>query len=360
MAANHRSSLPDWLFRTLQRAGLHAEPGQTPASLLIRLEGSKPVEFEVVSFPILSLERAHEMILGTRRHNPKARLLLAIRHLSERTREILLTWGCSWAEEATGIVHVAAPGLLVNVNGALISELRPRPAARSRLRDRSGLLAEALLISSPHDKIFLRAIANHAHVSNALASRVLARLSKNNLIEIHGAGPNRFWQQADRGGLLDLWAAEEHRSPEKTCGLYVWSRSPQGLLDKLASLNRLTQKWALGGPAAANSYAPTLTTYPDPTIWVDARVPPEDVAKALKGEIADKGANIQLWQSERSLPLELATVQAPKERSSPPRGQEIRLVSKPRAYIETVGAHGRSQEIAQNLRERILSGNESG
>jgi hypothetical protein len=28
-------------------------------------------------------------------------------------------------------------------------------------------------------------------------------------------------------------------------------------------INQLTERWALGGPAAANSYAPTLTTYPD-------------------------------------------------------------------------------------------------
>jgi hypothetical protein len=98
-------------------------------------------------------------------------------------------------------------------------------------------------------------------------------------------------------------------------------------------------------------HAPTLTTDPDPTIWVDARVPPEDAARALGGELAESGANIQLWQSEGNLPLELATAQAP--------GREIRLVSKPRAYIEAVGARGRSPEVAQNLRERILATNES-
>lgn len=356
MAANHRSSLPDWLFRTLQGAGLRVEPGQTFTSLLIRLEGSRPVEFEVASFPVLSMERAQEVIEGTRQHSPKARLLLAIRHLSQRTREMLRTWGCSWVEEATGIVHLVAPGLLVNVNGTSISESRPESGVRARLRNHSGLLAEALLLSGPDDKIFLRTIASHAHVSNALASRVLTRLSKNNLVEVHGAGPNRFWQLSDRGGLLDLWAAEEQRQPQKTCGLYVWSRSPQELFLKLPLLDRLTRKWALGGPAAANSYAPTLTKYPDPAIWVDARVPPEEVAKALQGELADRGANIQLWQSERNLPLELSTMQMPDERSAPPHGQEIRLVSPPRAYIETVGAPGRSPEIAQHLRERILSG----
>lgn len=359
MAANQRSSAPDWLFRTLQRAGLRVESGHTSSSLLIQLEGSRPIEFGVLLFPVLSLERAQELVQNLRGPNPKTRFLFAIRQLSERTREMLRTSGCSWAEELTGIVHIVAPGLLVNVNGISNSKLRSESAVRARLRDRSGLLAEALLISNPKDKILLRTIASRAHISTALASRVLTRLSKNNLMDIQGAGPNRFWRLADRGGLLDLWAAEEHQRPEKTYGLYVWSRSPQGLLEKLPSLNRLTQAWALGGPAAANSYTPTLTTHPDPSIWVDARIPPEEVARALQGEIADKGANIQLWQSERNLALKLATYQLPKERRSPPSGQELRLVSKPRAYIETIRAAGRSPEIAQNLRERILSGNES-
>lgn len=358
MMANQRSLAPDWLFRTLQRAGLRVESGRTSASLSIRLEGSAPIEFDVLNFPVLSLERA-EQIAQRAGQNPETPVLLAIRHLSERTREMLHASGCSWAEEATGIVHIVAPGLLVNVNQSSKAERRPESAVRARLRDRSGLLAEALLISSPNDKISLRTIAKRAHISTALASRVLSRLGTSNLIEVHGAGPNRFWRLADRGGLLDLWAAEEHRSPEKTCGLFVWSRTPQGLLEKLPSLNHLTQIWALGGPAAANFYTPTLTTYPDPAIWVDARIPPEEVARALKGEIADKGANLQLWQSEGNLPLTLATVQASKEPSSSPPSRELRLVSKPRAYIETVRAAGRSPEIAQNLRERILSRNES-
>src|SRR5947209_1958238 len=103
MAANQRCSVPDWLFRTLQRAGLRVESGHTPASLMIRLEGATPLEFDVLSFPVLSLERAQEIIQSSRGGNPKARPLLAIRHLSERTREVLRTCGFSWAEEVTGI-----------------------------------------------------------------------------------------------------------------------------------------------------------------------------------------------------------------------------------------------------------------
>jgi hypothetical protein len=318
---------------------------------MIRLEGSRPMEFDVLRLPVLSLERAQQLVESARSRSPEPRVLLAIRQLSDRTRDTLRAASCSWAEELTGVVHVVGPGLFVNVNRELNSEGRRESRERARLRGRSGLLAEALLTSPPREKIDLRTLARRAHASNALASRVLNRLSQMNLVEVHGAGPHRSWLLADRGGLLDLWGAEEHPRPEKSYGIYVWSRSSQGLLEKLPALDTLTDAWALGGPAAANSYAPTLTTYPDPTIWMDARIPPEDVARVLGGDIAEKGANVQLWQSERNLPLELATP-AIRERSSVRR---IRLVSKPRAYIETFRAAGRSPEIAQNLREGILS-----
>src|SRR5437773_1253392 len=116
MTANQRSSAPDWLFRTLQRAGLRVESGRTPESLIVRLQDSKPIEFDVLAFPVLSLERAQEIVRSIPARNPKARFLLAIRQLSERTREMLRTSGCSWAEELSGIVHIVAPGLLINVN----------------------------------------------------------------------------------------------------------------------------------------------------------------------------------------------------------------------------------------------------
>jgi hypothetical protein len=331
------------------------EPGGTSASIKIRLQDSKPIELDVLTFPVLSLERTQEIVQSIPARNPKKQFLLAVRQLSERTREMLRTSTCSWAEELSGIVHIVGPGLLVNVNAGSNSKRQRESAVRARLRGRSGLLAEALLTSRPKDRIVLGAIANRAHVSNALASRVLTRLSKINLIEVHGAGPNRSWRLADRGALLDLWAAEEQQRPEKSYGLYVWGRSTQGLYEKLPSLNHLTPAWALAGAAAANAYAPTLTTNPDPVIWINARIPPEEVARTLQGEIVDKGANIQLWQSERNLPLELATYLSKK----PGSGQELRLVSKPRAYLEAVRAAGRAPEIAQNLRERILSGNES-
>ena len=99
-----------------------------------------------------------------------------------------------------------------------------------------------------------------------------------------GAGPNRKWKLTDLGALLDLWAQEE-REVERVTGLYVWSRSPAAVYDKLPALNDLKVQWALAGVSAANLYAPTLTTTPNPIVRIDASVPASRVAEALGGEI---------------------------------------------------------------------------
>jgi len=68
-------------------------------------------------------------------------------------------------------------------------------------------------------------------------------------------------------------------------------------------LNQLSTPWALGGTAAANLYAPTLTINPDPAVWIDSRVSASEVAHLLDGELVEKGSNLQLWQSGREAML---------------------------------------------------------
>jgi hypothetical protein len=153
--------------------------------------------------------------------------------------------------------------------------------------------------------------------------------------------------------LLDLWAAEEE-PPPPPAGLYVWTRSPKDILQKLALLDEVSEHWALGGAAAANVYAPTLTVIPEPTVWFDARVPAEEIARALGGEIVDQGANLHLCQSEQGLALTHATLWKPPEAAAG-EADGLRIVTRARAYIEALKEGRRSAEIAQNLREKILS-----
>jgi hypothetical protein len=83
-------------------------------------------------------------------------------------------------------------------------------------------------------------------------------------------------------------------------------------------LHELKIQWAASGLTAANLYAPTLNTTPDPTIWVDSSQPATEIASLLGGEIVDKGANFQVWQSPGNFPLHNIGVWLPKGEHSIP------------------------------------------
>ena len=355
MVVSRTRSSADWLIRTLQRLeGLQARKGARASSIIVRVHGSAPIAFNVRYLPVLSRERAKELVQeGQVLPRQKYRPLLATRLLSEPTRELLRKAGVSWVEQLTGVSRLVGPGLLVEVKAEDISQRRKAPSDRARLRQRSGLIAEVLLLAPQQERIQAGKLIRQTGLSAGLVSRLLHRLASLKLLEINGAGPNRYWQFVDRGGLLDLWAAEGEPPPPPT-GLYVWTRSPKELIEKLALLDGVSEHWALGGAAAANVYAPTLTIIPEPTVWFDARVPAERVARAIGGEIVDNGANLWLWQSEQGLALTHATLWKPPGTAAMESG-ELRIVTRARAYIEALKEGGRSAEIAQNLREKILS-----
>jgi predicted transcriptional regulator len=312
------------------------------------------VAFNVQHFPVLSRERASELVKeGSALHRQKALPLLATRQLSEPTRELLRKAGMSWVEQLTGVCRLAGRGLLVEAKVDDISRQRKAPSVRARLRQRSGLIAEVLLLTPLQGKIQAAKLIRQTGLSAGLVSRLLHRLARLKLLEINGGGPNRYWRLVDRGGLLDLWAAEEE-PPPPTIGLYVWTRSPREMIQKLAILDKVSEHWALGGAAAANVYAPTLTVNPEPAVWFDGRVPPERVARAIGGEIVDKGANLYLCQSDQGLALTYATLWKPPDAAAMEFGT-LRIVTRARAYIEALKEDHRSAEIARNLREMILA-----
>lgn len=356
MSPSAKESATEWVSGILQRVeGLHALPGSAPDSLSVTANGGRQTTFEILSIPILSQEKADELVRAWQNSGPsidRPNRLIATQQSSLATRELLRINGISWVERRTGICRLSAPGLLVDVKveGAKQKE----SAIRARLRDRSGLVAEILLLNFLHKEIRLTNLAKQAHVSTALSSRVLTRLAELKLLDVHGAGPHRFWKISNAGGLLDLWATEEQSGAQST-GVYVWSRSPQELLKKMPQLDELNGCWALAGTAAANLYAPTLTIFPDPSIWIESRFSSRQAATALGGEIVDKGANLQILQSKNDLVFENSSLWVPTNAAADLATQNLRIISRPRAYIETINAGGRGPEVGQNLRQRIIS-----
>jgi hypothetical protein len=350
-----RLPIPAWLLRLLAHIQSLNLTKNEDNTLTITLSGdNRRRTFEVFAIPVLSKEKARELIKKRELFatNPARGLLVATRQLADQTRELLRESGISWAEELTGVCHLTGRGLLIDTRIRDDSERKDRSAVHAKLRARSGLVVESILTFFRHEPILIKTIAARADVSPALAFRVLWRLSRLNLLEVHGSGPNRYWKLNEAGGILDLWAAEEE-PPKRVTNLYVWTRSPQDLLRKLPELDRFEPKWAIGGTAAANLYAPILSSDPEPAVWVDAHLPAKEIASALGGEVVDKGSNLRIWQSDDNLPLNLAT--AVSRGTAGENASNVRLVSPARAYIEAVNAGGRGPDVAQNLRERILS-----
>jgi hypothetical protein len=346
--------IPTWVMRFLRQLGsVTAAPLKGDLFALWVAQGKKH-RFAVKLYPSLSQERAQKVVRDWNGRSLRDSLLLAVRELAPRTRETLRQAGVSWMESDTGICHIVAPGILIDtqVKEAQPAERTPTPA---KLRDRSGLIAEALLNTPDRHEIRVAAMAKSTNVSTALVSRVFQRLTGLQILEEQGAGPKRSWSLKDFGALLELWSKEE-RSVERVTELYVWSRSPQALYEKLPKLHELKAQWAIAGLAAAHLYSPILTTPPNPILRLDAAVPAQDAAKVLGGEVVEKGANLQVWQTSGNLALHEVEpwLSKPGSIGDPVRGGLLQIISRPRAYIETIGAPGRAPEVAQSLRERMM------
>jgi AraC-like DNA-binding protein len=353
------TQIPVWLLRLLRQIhGLSVEVTDD-RSILLSAHGGRRQIFKVEYHPVLSGEKANLLLQEWKRTSEgRSRILLAVQRLAPHTRQLLRTAGLSWAEAETGICHLAAPGILIDVTVEDESEQSNSKIARAKLRDRSGLVAEVLLTSNRTAELRLAAVAARANASTGLVSRIFARLTNLKILRKEGAGPNRFWRLADAGALLDLWSREE-RQPEHRTNLYVWSRSPEALMEKLPELEKQNIRWAVAGVSAANLYAPTLTVTPAPIIWVDASLPVSEVASVLGGQVVDQGSNLEVWQSPGNLILfELKRWKPARENGVPLIQHALPIVSQPRAYIETFAGPGRAPEVAQNLRERMLTSND--
>jgi hypothetical protein len=351
-------AIPDWISRLLHQVEGISFDQISGDSFNVSVPGGKHYTFTIRSFPSLSREKALDLVNSWKATKSlRIRPIIASRKLAPPTRDILRQAKVSWIEAETGVCHFVAPGILIDAKIEEHGHQKNLDSTKIRLRDRSGLIAEAVLTSPRADELRLSTIVKQTNVSSGLASRLFRRLTDLGILTEHGGGPNRKWQLTDFGALLDLWAQEE-REVERATSLYVWSRSPEALYDKLPALNDLKVQWALAGVSAANLYAPTLTTTPNPIVRIDASVPASQAAEALGGEIVQKGANLHLWQTTGNAALyNIAPWISAHGGIGRANGGLLQIVSRPRAYIESIAGPGRTPDVAQNLRERMIASN---
>lgn len=353
-ARRSHPSIGSWILRRLREIpglGVAVVNGRHPC-LTLRVASGPRAVFDLHEERLVSQERARTLAESAARSNRPT--LVATARLTSQSRALLRRAGVSWIERDTGQCRISGPGVLVEITrghdpspGEGGAQKPAKEVPPALLRDKSGLLAESLLIRPHHAPIALGEIATEAGVSRSLASRLLARLTSLGILEPQGGGPRKRWTLRDPGALLDRWAEEERAEPEEATGISAWSRTIGELIERVASLDDLD--YALGGVGAANLYAPTLTAAPLLEIWISAEAPPTSVANQLKGEIVATGANVRLLQRSGDMALHYARLLPSVKQAT--RGP--RLVSPYRAYVEARRSVGRGPEVAEALRRTL-------
>lgn len=329
------------------------------------------------------LEQPHDQP----RSAPVARLLV-VRRLRAPYRLRLAEQRYSWVETDDGFLHLDVPPYFVHVEparrrltdsteAATKAAPKARPGDRPvRLQGRTAQCAEALCLwaaalssnTASLPALTPNTLAAAAGVTATLAGRVLHRLEEDGVL-----APERkerrtiCWHLRDLQRLVDLWTAED-RAQRRVTKAYVYARHSGELYEKLARLSRVTPDWALGGTAAANVYAPTLTADPTPTVYLPRLLDTAEAAAALGGEIVDSGANLVFWQvprdpwrafAGRSLQhnaseTTMAVLRHAAHWPLPWHERGLSLISAPRALMEALqDESGRSEEVAKALETRL-------
>ncbi|MBI4538940.1 MAG: hypothetical protein HY704_05450 [Gemmatimonadetes bacterium] len=339
------------VLRRLRRADLTVEK-DGPADMLVSVMGGAPVPLLLKVRHRFSEQHLEEF----QQHNRSSvhPVVLVTQALSPQRREQFRRLNLSWIEYETGVVHMRAPGLAVDLpeDPSLVAG-DSAPPAMPGLAGKAGVIVEAVVeLAQQRELVTQQEVVGLAGSTPAWTSKVFNALLAAGVLDVVGAGPRKRWRP-DLDGLLDLWLKGRGPDPQ-TAGLYVHARSAEALLVKLAALDAGELPYAVGGVVAADLYEPTLTTRPVPAVWIPAAAPPEDLAGSLGGEVVAAGANLITWQASGDPALRLARPLGSWR--GPPAGEAdaIMLVSPGRACVEAATAPGRGPDAGESLRRALL------
>jgi hypothetical protein len=247
-------------------------------------------------------------IVDDARHLPKGtRLLLVARSTTEEARRLLEEQGIG-VLDTQGNMRVVLPGLFLWTEGGRAAEARhDKKGPPVRLTGKAGVAAQALL-REPRRDWKVQDLAKAAAISPGLAHRVLARLERERLVEIRGAGPARTRRLANPTALLDLWAEEMRDRGVKQVRAFRLARDPRVQAHTLSrALAAAKIDHAITGPAGAARLAPFITAIPVTDVWVAEAALLDDVARVAQARVVQEGHNIVLRQAPGDAPLAFRT-----------------------------------------------------
>lgn len=317
---------------------------------LIRIDGVGEPVFVAVAIIRTAYPRDIHQVLwhfdqlalrsGTARSGTLIRLVAA-EHLSPGAKSTLKDKGYAFFERS-GSLFLRTEKMLINIQCPSKAPARPYSIdlfTEAREGAVHGLLKNAFRWMAGAD------LAEQSQTSTYTCSVVLQELERREWCEIQGAGRTKRRRLVQPGQLLDDWAAHwQQRNVSRIRG-YIFVDSPHMLMDRLA--NQLKESevdvpWAFTGAAAANIYAPLLTSVDS----VEIIAPPgygAILGAVLNMKSTPKGGNVAIVErGGTSLQFRESHALYPAYFASPYI-----------LYLDLLNGRGRNKELANYLREKL-------
>lgn len=267
--------------------------------------------------------------------------LIAAEHLSPGAKSTLKDKGYAFFERS-GSLFLRTKKMLINIERPSKSPPRVRSIdlfTEAREGAVHGLLTNAFQWMAGAD------LAEQSQTSTYTCSVVLQELERREWCETQGAGRTKRRRLVQPGKLLDDWAEHWQKRSMSRSRWYVFIENPHLLIDRLACLVKesgVNFPWAFTGAAAANIYAPLLTSVDSAEIIV----PPGYaviLGMALKMKPAPKGSNVMIVErGGTSLQFRELHALYPACFASP-------YIQ----YLDLLDGRGRNKELAVYLREQM-------
>jgi hypothetical protein len=269
-------------------------------------------------------------------------VLLVAKTTTEEARKILQESGVA-VIDGLGNMRVELPGLFLRVEGRRGPAVGTPDHPPVKLTGKAGVAAQAIL-RDPLRRWRVRDLAEEAAVSVGLAHRVLARLEREQLVDIEGAGPKRTRRVTNATALLDLWAEETRDRGIKQLRAFRLARDPMTQAQTLSQvLTEAKIEHAVTGAAGAARLAPFITAIPVTDIWISETVGLDDVAAAASADVVNDGQNIILKQAMGDEPLAFRQ-----------KVEDVWTANSFRLFYDLRHDPRRGREQADRLREEVI------
>ncbi len=238
--------------------------------------------------------------------------------------------------------------LFLPAAGAYVYIEKPAPKSWERAMRSlfSGRRAQALqvLLANHREWFGVKELAQRAHVAASTASEVLSELERLDRVAVQGQGPSKERQLREPGKLLDAWVKQlETERSLKLRRYFVPGLKTDALLPRLAEVfTSHGIEYAVTHEAAAQRYAPYLTTVSQVRVRVVPRSNLEDALKDLGAHEVDGGANLAIIEAKAG------------ELQFRHQDGGVWFATVIQVYLDLMRSEGRARDMAAHLREATV------